>query len=48
MGEMSHKKEEESNERGGVETPPNLDETMRSLMEELQIFKENNEKLIKE
>jgi hypothetical protein len=31
-----------------VETPPDLDETLRSLMEELNIYKANNDRLIKE
>jgi hypothetical protein len=33
MGESSHNKEEEFDERRVVETPPDLDETVRSLME---------------
>jgi hypothetical protein len=40
MGESSHNREEESDERRVVETPPNLDETVRSLMEELQSLKQ--------
>jgi hypothetical protein len=48
MGESSHNREEDSNERRVVETPSNLVETVRSLMEELQRFKVNNERLIKE
>jgi hypothetical protein len=47
-GESSHNKEEESDERRMVETPPNLVETMRSLREELQIFKADNDQLMKE
>jgi hypothetical protein len=48
MGEISHNKEEDFDERRVVETPPNLDETVRSLMEKLQIFKEDNERITKE
>jgi hypothetical protein len=33
LGENSHNREEESDERKVVETPPYLDETVRSLME---------------
>jgi hypothetical protein len=47
-GESSHNKEEESDERRMVETPPNLVETVRSLREELQIFKADNDRLMKE
>jgi hypothetical protein len=46
-GESSHNKEEESDERRAVETPPNLAETVRSLMVELQSFKADNDKLMK-
>jgi hypothetical protein len=48
MGESSHNREEEFDERRVVETPPNLVEIVRSLMAELQSFKEDNERLIKE
>jgi hypothetical protein len=48
LGEISHNREEESDERRVVETPPNLVETVRSLMEELQSYKDDNERLIKE
>jgi hypothetical protein len=48
MEETSHNKEEESDERRMVETPPNLAETVRSLMVELQSFKDDNENLIRE
>jgi hypothetical protein len=48
LGEISHNREEESDERRVVETPPDLDETVRSLMEELQSCKADNERLIKE
>jgi hypothetical protein len=48
LGEISHNREEESNERRAMETPPNLAENVRSLMEELQSYKADNERLIKE
>jgi hypothetical protein len=48
LGESSHNGEEESNERRAVETPPDLVETVRSLMEELQSCNDDNERLIKE
>jgi hypothetical protein len=48
FGESSHNREEESNERRVVETPPNLVEIVRSLMAKLQSYKADNERLIKE
>jgi hypothetical protein len=48
LGGISHNREEESDERRVVETPPNLVETVRSLMEELHICKVDNERMIKE
>ena len=48
LGESSHNREEESDERRVVETPPNLVETVRILMAELQSYKADNERLIKE
>ena len=48
VGDGSHNRDEESDERRVVETPPDLVETLRSLMVELQSFKDNNERLIKE
>jgi hypothetical protein len=48
VGEGSHNRDEESNERRVVETPLDLDETVRSLMDELQSCKDENERLIKE
>jgi hypothetical protein len=48
VGDDSHNRDEESDERRVVETPPDLAETMRSLMVELQILKDDNERLIKE
>jgi hypothetical protein len=47
LGESSHNREEESNERRVVETPPELAEIVRSLMEELQSCKEDNERIDK-
>jgi len=47
-GESSHNEEEESYERSMLEIPPNLVETMRIIMEELQRFKADNERLMKE
>jgi hypothetical protein len=47
-GERSHNREEESDERRVVETPPDLAENVRSLMVELQSCKADNERLIKE
>jgi hypothetical protein len=48
LGEISHNREEESNERRVLETPLDLSKTARILMEELQSCKEENEILIKE
>jgi hypothetical protein len=48
VGEGSHNRDEESDERRVVETPPDLAETVRSLMAELQSCKADNERLIKE
>jgi hypothetical protein len=48
LGESSHNREEEYDERRAVETLPHLDETMRSLMEELHSCKADNERMIKE
>jgi hypothetical protein len=48
LGEISHNKEEESSEMRVVETPLDLAKTVRSLMEELQSCKDDNERLIKE
>jgi hypothetical protein len=44
----SHNRDEESDERRAVETPPYLPKTVRSLMVELQSCKADNERLIKE
>ena len=48
MGDGSHNRDEDSDERRAVETPPDLAETVRSLMVELQSFKADNKRLIKE
>jgi hypothetical protein len=48
LGESSHNREEEYDERRVVETAPDLDETIRILMEELQSYKDDNERMIKE
>ena len=48
VGDGSHNRDEESNERRAVETPPDLAEIVRSLMVELQSCKADNERLIKE
>jgi hypothetical protein len=48
VGEGSHNRDEYSNKRRAVGTPPDLVETMRSLMVELQIWKADNERMMKE
>jgi hypothetical protein len=48
VGDGSHNKDEEFDERRAVETPPYLAETVRILMAELQSCKSDNERLIKE
>jgi hypothetical protein len=48
VGEGSHNRDKESNERGEAGTPPGLAETLRSLMVELQSCKVNNERMMKE
>ena len=48
LGKISHNKEEEYDERWEVETPPDIDETIRILMVELQSCKDENERMIKE
>jgi len=42
VGDGSHNRDEESDERGAVETPPYLAETVRSLRAKLQSFKDDN------
>ena len=48
VGDGSHNRDEDSNERRVVETPLDLAETVRSLMDELQSCKVNSERLIKD
>jgi hypothetical protein len=48
MGEGSHNRDEESDERRAIGSPPNLAETVRSLMVELQRYKADNERMMKE
>jgi hypothetical protein len=48
VGEGSHNRDEESDERRAIGTPPDLAETVRSLMVELQSCKADNERMIKE
>ena len=48
MGEGSHNRDEESNERRAIRTPLDLAETVRSLMVELQSCKADNERMMKE
>jgi hypothetical protein len=48
MGEASHNRDEESHERREIGTPPNLAETVRSLMVKFQSCKANNERMMKE
>jgi hypothetical protein len=48
VGDSSHNRDEDSDKRRAVETPPDLAETVRSLMVKLQSCKDDNEILIKE
>jgi len=48
VGDGSHNRDEDSDERRVVETPPDLDDTVRSLMVKLQSCKVDNERLKKE
>jgi len=47
VGKGSHNRDKESDERRAVENSLDLAETVRSLMNELQSCKANNERLIK-
>jgi hypothetical protein len=47
-GDGSHNRDKESDERRAVETPPDLAKIVKSLMDELNSCKANNEILIKE
>jgi len=48
MGKGSHNREEESDKRRVVENTSNLAETIRSFMVDLQSFKKDNARIIKE
>jgi hypothetical protein len=48
VGDDSHNRDEEFDERRVVESPLDLAKTVRSLMAELQSCKADNERLIKE
>ena len=48
VGDGSHNRDKEFDERRVVGTPPDLAETVRSLMVELQSCKADNERMIKE
>jgi hypothetical protein len=48
VGGGSHNRDEESDERRAVETPPDMVEIVRSLRTELKSCKDDNERLIKE
>jgi hypothetical protein len=48
MGEGSHNRDEDSDERRAVGTPPDIDEIVRSLMVELKRCKADNERIMKE
>jgi hypothetical protein len=48
VGEGSHNRDEESDKRREIGTPPDVAETVRSLMAELQSFKADNERMMKE
>jgi hypothetical protein len=48
VGEASHNRDEESDERREIGTPLDLSETARSLMVELQNCKADNERMMKE
>jgi hypothetical protein len=48
VGDGSHNRDEESDKRRVVDTPPYITEIVRSLMVKLQSYKADNERLIKE
>jgi hypothetical protein len=48
VGEGSHNRDEESDERRAVGTLPDLAETVKNLMVKLQSCKANNERMMKE
>jgi hypothetical protein len=45
VGDGSHNRDKESDERRVVGTPPDMDETVRSLMVELQSCKADNKSI---
>jgi hypothetical protein len=48
VGEGSHNGDEEFDKSRAVGTPPDIAETVRSLMVELQSYKADNERMMKE
>jgi hypothetical protein len=48
VGEGSHNRDEESDERRAIGTPTDLAETVRSLMVKLQSCNADNERMMKE
>jgi hypothetical protein len=48
VGEGSHNRDEDFEERRATRTPPDLDDIVRSLMVELQRCKVDNERMMKE
>jgi hypothetical protein len=48
VGEGSHNRDEESDERREIGNPPDIVETVRSFMVELQSCKADNERMMKE
>jgi hypothetical protein len=48
VGEGSHNRDEESDERRAAGTPPDLAKSVRSLMVELQSWKDDNERMMEE
>jgi hypothetical protein len=48
MGEGSHNRDEDFDERRAAGTPPDLAETVRTLMVELQSCKADSERMMKE
>jgi len=47
MEDLQHYPEIEFDEEISIETPPNMEETMRSLKAGLQSCRDNNEKIIR-
>ena len=48
VGEGSHNRDKESDERRAIGTPQDIAETVRSLMVELKSCKADNERMMKE